>query len=200
MEWLVAKIVLGMFDLAAVQEWLTAIQSLVTILAITVGGIWGYKLYRQNREKAPRAEISVHLSSRPITLKSKKYTLLHLKVVIHNRGKVLLKVNDGFIRINQIDPLPPGFNASALRKSTAQETRGPAFDWPLIAEQRGVYAKEEESAIEPTLKDELVADMLLEVPIKRIGCYAYIGKKVGKDSIGWGKNIHYDVQEGKVLL
>lgn len=190
-----------MFNLAAIQEWLTAIQSLVTIAAIIIGGFWGLKLYRQNREKAPRAEVDVRVNSRPITLESKKYTLLHLKVVIHNRGKVLLKVDDGLIRVHQIDPLPPGFSADALTKSSAvRTTRGPAPDWPLIAEQKDIFSDGNEPVIEPTLKDELVFDMILESRIKRVDCYVYAGRKTSKGSIGWGKEIHYDVQEGKVLL
>lgn len=186
-----------MFTLAAIQEWLTAIQSLVTIAAIVVGGAWGWKLYRQNREKAPRAEIELHVASQPVTINRRRYTLLRLKVVIHNRGKVLLKLKQGILRIQQVDPLPLDFDASGKHQARTQSEA----DWPLMAEKTDVFSDTNPSpAIEPNEHYESIYDVLVTPRAKKIDCYFFLKNDVVKSSIGWEGIIHYDLEQGKMLL
>jgi hypothetical protein len=108
------------------------LESYFTVLAIIIGGIWTYMLFIKNRQKYPKAELSLEINQ--ISLSSNKI-LIHASLRIKNLGNVILQLECGFIRLQQIKPL------NSTIKNSLQSGEDPAmeetkeFPWPLIEER-----------------------------------------------------------------
>ncbi len=66
---------------------LDTLQSLTTIVAVIVGGLWSYGLYRQYRQSTPRADMHLEISHYDLGSGSR---LLHVRVRISNLGNVAI--------------------------------------------------------------------------------------------------------------
>ena len=130
----------------AVQYVLLSIQSVATVIAIIVGGVWAYKNFIQKREKHPRVEVTHHIWHRVIPGGK---ALLFIDVSIANKGSVLLRLRTGQLRVYQVLPVP-----SEASRQISQNTLDSIphkecdFDWTMLG-----YAHEawdnEENEIEP---------------------------------------------------
>ena len=69
------------------REVVDIIQSVVTVIAIGVSGLWSYWFFVQNRQRYPRASITHHITHMPI---ANDKLLLHVSVTIFNKGDILL--------------------------------------------------------------------------------------------------------------
>src|SRR6266567_737796 len=86
----------------SLDEWvklLTVVQSLVTIVAIVVGGIWAYTKFIYRREKEPRAEFSVDLDF--IGSQGNSW-LVEVSAYVENRGLVRQPVRNFKLRLRYL--------------------------------------------------------------------------------------------------
>jgi len=78
---------------------LTVVQSLVTIVAIVVGGIWAYTKFIYRREKDPRAEFSVDLDF--IGTQGNSW-LVEVSAYVENKGLVRHPVRNFKLRLRYL--------------------------------------------------------------------------------------------------
>lgn len=125
------------------------IQSIITIVAIIVGGLWTYNLFIKERKNIPHTNIELQLSHIKL---SNEINLLHVGIKLTNAGNTLLSLKKYEIRIQQVLPILPCKNAQpcavkqvndALRNISRKENH---FSWPLIAKRK--------TGIENTIKIE----------------------------------------------
>lgn len=90
-------------NLDKIQAIAQIVQTVVSAIAIIIGGFWVYITFTIKREKLPRANIQHQIKYRYLT---KEKILLTIFVVISNDGNVLLSLEKGEIVIQQIFPLP----------------------------------------------------------------------------------------------
>ncbi len=86
----------------SLDEWvklLTVVQSLVTIVAIVVGGIWAYTKFIYRREKEPRAEFSVDLDF--IGTQGNSW-LVEVSAYVENKGLVRHPVRNFKLRLRYL--------------------------------------------------------------------------------------------------
>jgi hypothetical protein len=119
-----------MNQLLTYKDYIAIVESIATIAAIIVGGIWSYKIFIQKRQKYPRANIQHHISHRHI---GNGKILLSIDVTITNDGEVLLPLPQGTTYLRALVPPPPALI------TTGTSANGPAqaqqHGWPLIAYQ-----------------------------------------------------------------
>ncbi len=82
------------------QNLIQNIESVLTIAAILIGGIWTYILFIKNREKYPKADLSQIIQK--IDLDDE--LLIRLTIVIKNVGRVKLPIKSGEVRLQHIKP------------------------------------------------------------------------------------------------
>ena len=87
-----------MISLTNMKDITAIVQSLFTVLAIVIGGIWTYLLFVRTRQRYPRLKITHQISHWAV---NHEKAVLSLSVVISNIGNVLISIEPGTIEISQ---------------------------------------------------------------------------------------------------
>ena len=161
---------------------LRAIQSIFTVIAIVVGGLWTYVLFIKRRQKYPRANITQRVQR---YLLSDKKLLLRVSVQVSNNGEILLPITSGFCRVQQMIPCTDDFCHSLEYSDDSGEQYKTELDWPLIDERKLMF-KKGELEIEPGERDELHFEFVLDTDVKAVVVYTYLeNAKKKQQGIGW---------------
>jgi hypothetical protein len=175
------------------KDWVDIAQSVVTIAAVFVGGLWTYDVFIKERHDYPHANIehkTTHLSL------TEKMLLLRVGLDLTNAGSSLMEIDQSTIRIQQILPAASCSNdpctASQLKEASAAVGRkDDRFAWPLIAE-RDVKSTIE---IEPGEKQSLDYEFVIPSTVKAVRIYTYFRNdrrsRKGRE-IGWYASSYYD--------
>lgn len=168
------------------------IQAILTIVAILVGGFWTYLLFVKKRQKYPAANTSHCVSNRPI-IDGK--VLLRVVTNISNDGNVLLSLESGLIRVQQVRPVSEEL-AESLNGEKYFEEAQTEISWPLL-EERPFSFKKKEREIEPGETDEFCFDFILAEEVETILIYTYYkNKKRKRREIGWNMSSFYNLSQG----
>lgn len=160
------------------ELWAT-IESAATTVALFVGGLWGYKLFRQKRQRFPRARVSQDLVAWPAT---SSVRLVRVSVKIENAGEVLIRLRSGFTWVQQIRPVPSNLrSALAAGKQVTAEGKFEA-DWPIIAETRWDNCPCE---IEPSESDEIHFDFTIPLSVTTIQVYTHLENRAKRRWLSW---------------
>src|SRR5262245_38808987 len=92
------------------KERLEIAQSIVTIAAVFIGGIWTYNLFIKERHEFPHANIEQKLFHVAL---SDETNLLRVGIELSNTGNSLMKIGSAIIRVQQISPSLPCTASSA---------------------------------------------------------------------------------------
>jgi len=124
---------------------LRAFQSILTMVAIVVGGSWAYFLFVRRRQKYPRANITQRIRRYPLP---NGKLLLRVIVQISNDGEILLSLVSGFCRVQQMIPCADDLCNGLEERDDSDEQCEPEADWPLICERKLKFKKRQRE-IEP---------------------------------------------------
>lgn len=174
-----------------------AIQSVGTVLAVSIGGAWAFLAFRRRRLSFPRANIRHSIR---VWQLSPEYWHLHVTVNIQNEGEVLLRIDKGCAWVQLIDPCPEEVLTAINAGNDPVPTNETEVLWPRIGAKRDfnlVPAHE----IEPGESDEVHADMFLETPVNRVLIYTHFAnssKGLGpkfwqRKQIGWNYSTFFDI-------
>lgn len=166
------------------------VQSAVTVAAILLGGLWSYFLFVKKRQKYPRAVISQEFTRRPLV---KGKVLLSIRTVVRNAGDVLLSLETGEVRVQQVLPLSDDLKAVLLGEGDLVGEGGTEVEWPLISSRRFQWEKGD-CEIEPGESERVDADFILDSHVRTITAYSHFqNTKKRKRDIGWGLTTVYDI-------
>jgi hypothetical protein len=176
-------------------EWLPIVQASVTIVTVLVGGWWTYKLFIEEREQYPHANIEQKLSHVAL---SEQANLLRVGIELTNVGKTLMRIQESTIRVQQIVPSTPCPNqpvvcaadevAAALSEVQRQTNQ---ISWPLIAERSFRFPFE----IEPGEKQTLDFEFVTPSDAKIVRVYSFFSKdqtSMDGTDVGWTMSGYYD--------
>jgi len=193
---------------------LEIVQSLATIGAVFLGGIWTAYLFAEERKAFPHLSIEHKVSHVDV---AKGVRLLRVGVELHNTGSTQAIIENVIIRVQQILPLacPEKGPCAADEMNRAMKTvamKNDHFDWPLLAKREFTLANWQR--IEPGEKQPLDFEFAIppDVQVTRILTYFRndrMSKKcpdsTGQQSIqfreeceqsGWEMSSYYDVRTG----
>ena len=180
-----------------VGQFASTLQSLTTIAALLVGALWTYWLFIQNREQLPRAKVEHAVQALALTNEDR---LLRLNVTVENSSKVLLGLQAGDVRIQQMAPLvdcDPGATQCATRAILAGQSPLVSGErvvrWPLIAAWAN-NGKEGITELEPGERETLAFDFVIPSRTKIIQVYSYFAN-AEKEGIGWKTITIHDLDE-----
>ena len=109
--------------------WLDRLQSLVTIVAIIVGGYWTYRLFVMKRELRAHLNINSAVVSKII---SPGVVLIHLSMSVQNTGEGLVTLGDADIRVQQVSPLAHSLQKSLNEGKQLVPKGQNIVPWPLV--------------------------------------------------------------------
>ena len=148
-------------------ELLQAVQLVVTIGAILIGGLWTYLLFVRKRQKFPRASVTHRVAFEPV---DDQKLLLRATVVIANKSEVLLSINHGDIWVQHVMPWPEMAAKAPIDGDKAEKKT--ELDWPILGE-RLLDDSKDRWELEPGETEELHFDFLLKRPLEVVQLYSY---------------------------
>jgi hypothetical protein len=175
----------------SLEDWKSVaeiFQAGVTGAAIVVAGFWTYRLFVRKREAAQRAKISHEISSLVLAGSQR---LVHVAATVENTGQTLIRLQDGFMRIQRVLPLSEAEHAT-LADGTDLVPEGECeVRWPLI-KQRLYNWKKGEAEIEPGETEVLPADFIIDAAVEAVFIYTYVRNVATPDrEIGWCRTTLY---------
>jgi len=167
------------FDWKTVSE---IFESLLTGLAIVIGGFWTYNKFIKKRESYPRALLRHKVENRILNDDKR---LIHLCVEIENIGDVIVSLVAYDVRIYQILPLHDKVVKILSSEGDPIPEGERELPWPLLFTRqeklkKGVYE------IEPQEKHVFHYDFVVDKNICTIQTYSHIKNEAKpKREIGW---------------
>jgi hypothetical protein len=183
------------------KEGTETAQSLFTIVAIVVGGLWTYNVFVKERKQYPHANIEQKISH--LALPQRNH-LLRVGVELTNTGTARLLSGKSIIRVQQVLPMPgcPGqgpcaaIEVKAALVGTGRQNN--EFSWPLLAEREQVF--EPPLDIEPGEKELVEYEFALPADIEVVRVYSYFRndkKTSGRNETGWTVSSHFDFRRSE---
>ena len=197
---------LTLIELGSYQDGLTSI-------AIVLGGIWAVYHFCRQRLRYPRAKLEHRVTHWPINEINKR--LFRVSLFIENQSEVLMRLDSGFCRLQQVDPCnTDDLTNPKLRDQMEMhgETELPwrtivkvKLDWHSSPEsvpalQPTLFSRHGGREIEPGESDELHFDFLIEPYVSRVLVYTYLhnkSKRTRKGGIGWNLTTIHIIKENE---
>jgi len=173
------------------KEIVDIIQSLVTVIAIVVGGLCSYWLFVQNRQRYARASITHDITHVPI---ADDKILLHVSITVFNKGDILLPLESMETRIQCMLP-PPDEVLDSIAKGHELVSEGETeYIWPSLDSRESRWKKHQRE-IEPNESQDIHYDFIIDAEIQVIQVYSFLENetKPGRD-IGWDLTTLYDLR------
>ena len=178
------------------KEKIETLESIITIIAIIVGGVWTYNIFIKERRDYPHANIDQNVSH---TKLSDEINLLRVSIELTNTGNSILAIKKSIVRVQQILPVPHCAENkpcvtdevnTALRDRQRKEDR---FSWPLLSKRERNYEKPLD--VEP--KENEILDFEFAIPSKIVTVRIYTffrneEKSEGKNEVGWSVSTYYN--------
>lgn len=158
-------------------------SSVVTAVAIVVGGGWAYWKFFRERLRWPRAEVEILLDER---LLAAGCNLVSIRVKVKNAGQGLMQVDDMWVDLRQVLPLRPE-TQKAIRAGEQYDNTTVKAEWPSIEELERKWTNGP-AELEPGETECFSFDFFVDPAIEVVMVYAFVQnlvKKGGKRSLGW---------------
>ena len=167
---------------AAQQEALTAVASLLTSVAIVVGGVWALRQYWKRRDPHPKARIRHSISHRHL---DSERLWLRVELTLENCGTTLMRLSAGLTRVSRILPLLgplPDRMEPPFRRELA---------WPQIGDDEKEWTTLQ---IEPGECDSVSYDFVLSGDVRTVLVYSHVdNQSQGTSRFGWQTTTVYEI-------
>jgi len=155
-----------------------ALESVATVLAFAIGGLWTYLLFVKKRLRYPKA--SIKHSIEIVSLNDEKQ-LVHLALRLTNTGEILVRIDYAQVRLLQVAPLDCGLARQLDRDGDPVEGDKHELDWPLLSMREW---KEPRIEIEPGETEILHNDFVIGREVQSFQIYSFV-QNSAKKKIGW---------------
>lgn len=170
------------------------LQSLATVLALLVSGVWAYWLFVQNRQRFPRASLQHAVICHDLPENKR---LVHVTVTIQNLGTILIKIESGETRLQQVKPYPERL-VQAVR--AGQDPVAPGQSevdyWPMLDCHELSFPRSSWE-IEPGESQEIHHDFVIDRRVEAISLYSFINNQTKRPrKIAWDLTTFHDLESG----
>ena len=155
-------------DARTFRDWTGGIQSIATIIAISVGGYLAWRNWHIFRAREPHVTISHQVSHRIV---GAEYVHISLTVTLHNSSRVHLEFRDGSFTLQQ---LAPALNEQ-IERLYAQvfvDDDETYLQWPTLEDVKRTW-DEDELVVEPGESEyqtyEFIVNRQVESEVDPIG-------------------------------
>jgi len=171
-----------------VKDAAAALESVVTVVAIVVGGIWTYRAFIRSRGNHPRAKIEHQVSFRGLPNGSQ---LLILDVFIENVGQIPISLRGADTWVQQILPLPADVQARIDNGLDVVAEGMTEARWTLLGEVHEQEYAENLYVIDAAERDQFRHNFTLGPEVHTVQVYTYL-KPTGMGP-GWKLKSTYDI-------
>jgi len=175
----------------AAEQIAGAFESIATIIALIIGGIWTFRLFIKNRLNKPRAQFTHEVEIRDL---GEQGFLIHVGVKVYNQAPLLMTITYGEVRLVPMIPLSSEIVMLVQEKKSPLHVNDTEIAWPnrqVIKTEWTRYPRE----IEPSETDTFHFDFIASKPLSTFQIYSYF-RNISKQNreIGWNTTTIHDVQ------
>lgn len=167
------------------DTWVQAlglVESIATVVALIIGGVWSYLAFVRNRLKFPRMELCPKITSVEI---APGIVLVHVAVVAKNIGSILFAPRSAEIRLRQVVPAPKEVVESAEAGWDPVKKGETAIEWPALACHEWQW-NDGDLEIEPGESEHLTADFFVQDTVVVVQLYFHLQNSLKRESgLGW---------------
>ena len=174
---------LGMLASPFVTDLYGTVESIVTVLAILVGGIWTYQLFVKRRVRDAKLELTHSLLAKRL---DDGKILLHLTLKIQNVGEVLVHIRKLEAWIQQVTPVTAEATREIEEHDPMSLTGALEIQWPLIGERETTWGPGQ-FEIEPGESDDESIDFVVDGPLEVVRAYTRIPNEKKRTGVGWSE-------------
>lgn len=178
-------------DAARFKDLAGSAQSLVTALAILLGGGFAAVKLELFRDFAPHLTIDHAVSHRRV---GDSYVHIAVKATLHNSSRVKVELREGFFLLQQVSP-----TADAAIESLYDEVfvnrHYDDFQWPSLDEVERRWEKDE-SVVEPGGTHQELCEFIVSADIETVLIYTFFSNArfpQSSPSQGWEASTVYDI-------
>lgn len=172
--------------LSTLKDIATIVQSVITVAAVILGGIWTYWLFVRKREKYPSAKIEHRISHRPI---ANGKILLSIDATVINSGDVLLALVSGNITVSQM--LPPQDELLDILNTSEGDW---VTSWHPLVPIVNPIGQKGQLEIEPGESQQFFNHFVIDASIQTILVKTFFDNvEKPKRKIGWTLTTMYDL-------
>ena len=159
------------------KDYLHISQSILTITAIIVGGIWFFI----NREHRPKINVVYSVSHKKI---HRNWHWLYISIEFINVGKRFVQLDDGVVRIEKILPLETKLNEAIENqdRNNVFTSDNTTIKWPSVGE---ILSNDPRIRVEPGEKDRKTYEFLVPSSVEVVKIYSHFTMK--RQSL-WGRS------------
>jgi hypothetical protein len=173
---------------AQTAQWLGAtIQSIATVFAIVVGGIWAFSAFRRKREHVPHLKVENRVSHWRVG----DSTVVRLTVHMENNGGVIARISHAMAWVQQVRPVPVDIAEMIVSGKDPVPAGSNEIDWPLPVESRECDWSQSPCEIEPDEVDDLQFDFVVPPHIEAVQVYSHLQNDAKDKHIGWNTTTPY---------
>ena len=182
-------------DIARTKDFIDMLQSISTIAALIVGGMWTYLLFIRKRESLPKVTVEHIVSISPMGASG---VLLTLVVELCNTGNTLIELDQAVIRVGQVLPMSDPL-IHVIRQNTTPENLEGEHEyvdepWPDPWQRMVSFQGDDRVEIEPGTSQQFNFNFILPEDVRRVRLYTWFGNPVKqKNELGWTKISFADI-------
>jgi hypothetical protein len=187
---------MGMGTLETFKTYSDIASNVTTVAAIVIGAIWSYRAFFRERVRWPKATVELVMSHREL---SPEWTLLHVKVKVHNTGKGLMKLTSLRVDVFQVLPLLDD-TRKQLEDGKLKPPGEVLAEWHPHQQGMSRWGKPDGKGCEPELEpdenEEFGNDFLVPSTLETVYVYVYIANeaKRRRRDLGWTVTNYYDLK------
>lgn len=181
-------------------DYFEMLESGATTLALVTGGVWTYKVFVQQRQKYPRATLTLAVSDRRAP---DGRVLLHVVAELKNIGTTLINVRQVEIVVQRLEPVQRRLLTELLDAHDPHDARAACeIPWYRVAHRRQRWA-EDAFHIEPGESDSCQYDLVLKPTTRLVRVSVHVVNQTKRwggrvlsvrrpeTTIGWKASVDY---------
>jgi hypothetical protein len=171
-------------NVGPLQDWASAaaiVESVATVIALCVAGLWTYRLFVKNRASYPRALVSIVHRLQPIAEQSR---ILRVEIQVKNDGAVLLPIGSLVCRLLQVRPVTGSLEERLRDGLPLILPNKQRVDWPMLDSRNWEYNKDQ-AEIEPGEVQHFCCDFSVDASVELAEIYCHLSNPRKNDTMGW---------------
>ncbi|MDX1479462.1 MAG: hypothetical protein R3301_17230 [Saprospiraceae bacterium] len=173
-------------NLEQLEQLFGGLESLATIIALIIAGIWTYRVFIRNRQNKPRAIVEHQVYCWEQAPGS---ALVHVVVRVRNISDLLIQIARGKVEVSIMTP-----DVDGLQRTSS----GTEYQWPFTYPHPFDWSAQPHE-IEPHEMDEYHFDFRIDRPFETLQVYSHIqNTRKRTQQIGWNKITIHQFKEGNM--
>ena len=187
-------VVLGfsVWDATKFKHEVGVVQSVITSVAILVGGAFAIFKFQLFRDFEPHLSISQEVSHRFI---SNKYTHIAVTSSLNNNSRVRVELTEGFFRVQQILPITDE-EVEKLYSQVFSDNKYEDIQWPTLDDLQRTSANSR-LIVEPGESHQETCEFIISSDVKSILLYTYFYNSkyypTSQSAEGWAATTAHDI-------